>query len=473
MAAQAARRPNLTQLKLQAKELREAHRAGNASACTRIQNQLSRLSRSTDAEVRAYALTLREAQFVIARENGFESWATLRHRVETGPSEESFGPPSTKPSMDAEQARRFWGRAFMSDQQRPLTSAEDAFVAAAVIHGDTRWRWDAICDVAQMEALVQQEPSVLESIGPALVNITLSTRGCASALRYLLDHNVPFSIEEYRQKGGKRYEYDVVHEAAWAGCTDNLRVLFESGVADATGTANPHTGWPDNVSLLFWPAYFGTVDGRDGVALTKLLLEFGADPEVRVKGNGERGNTVLQETLSPGQRLEWNSGKREVARALIELGAHYDVLSACALDDLDRVREWARGQPDIALLMGEMNTTPLHWAARAGSIQCMEWLLNHGADTDAMTTTQRTPLHLAAENGATDAIGLLSEHGAELNAQDTKGRTPLHRAAYEGQAEAAEMLIALGASTTLRNRKGKTPFEVARKGAKYLKARAL
>ena len=471
MAAQAARRPNLTQLKLQAKELREAHRAGNASACTRIRNQLSRLVRSTDREVRAYALTLREAQFVIARENGFESWAALRHRVETGPSEEGFGPPSTKPAMDAEQTRRFWGRAFMSDQQRPLTSAEEAFAAAAVIHGDTRW--DASCDVARMEAVVQRESSVLKSIGPALVNITLSTRGCTAALRYLLDHNVPFLIEEYRQKEGKEYEYDVMHEAAWAGCTDNLRVLFESGVADATGTANPHTGWPDNVSLLFWPAYFGTADGRDGVALTKLLLEFGADPEVRVKGNGERGNTVLQEALSPGHRLEWNSGKREVARALIELGAHYDVLSACALDDLDRMRECAREQPDIALFMGEMNATPLHWAARAGSIQCMEWLLKHGADTDAMTTTQRTPLHLAAENGATDAIGLLSERGAELNAQDTKGRTPLHRAAYEGQAEAAEMLIALGASTTLRNRKGKTPFEVARKGAKYLKARAL
>ena len=43
MAAQATRSLNLTQLKLQAKELREAHRAGDTSACTRIQNHLPRL----------------------------------------------------------------------------------------------------------------------------------------------------------------------------------------------------------------------------------------------------------------------------------------------------------------------------------------------------------------------------------------------------------------------------------------------
>ncbi len=213
----------------------------------------------------------------------------------------------------------------MSDEERPLAFSEQALIAAAVIPGESRW--DGACDVERMAAVVRQDAAVLQSVGPALINITLSTRGCAPALKYLLERNVPFLIDEYRAKEGKEHEYDCVHEASWAGCTDNLRVLFESGVADATGTSNPHTGWPDNVSLLYWPAVFGgtgenTESKRDSSALTSLLLKHGADPEIRIKGNGERGNTALQEALSPGHKEEWENGKRQVALVLIDYGAH-------------------------------------------------------------------------------------------------------------------------------------------------------
>jgi hypothetical protein len=321
----------------------------------------------------------------------------------------------------------------MTDE-RPLTPAERALIAAAVIPGNSRW--DGTCDVDRMEAVVKHDPSVLHSIGPALVNVTLSTRGCAPALKFLLDRDVAFLIEEYRAKEGKQYEYDCVHEVSWAGCMENLRVLFESGVADASGTSNPHTGWPDNVSLLYWSAVFADASPRDGIAITRLLLKHGADPEVRFKGNGERGNTALQEALSPGHKDELVDGKRQVARVLIEYGAYYDVFSACAFDDIERLRECYAEHSDIALSTGEANMTPLHWAARIGAVRCAAWLL---------------------------------EHGADLDAQDRKGRTPLHRATYEGRVEAAEVLIVLGADTTIKMGSGKTAIEVARLGCKFLK----
>ncbi len=335
----------------------------------------------------------------------------------------------------------------MADEERPLKAAEEDLIAVTVTRGESRW--DGTCDVARMGALVDQNASVLDTIGPALVNITSSTRGCVDALRFLLERDVPFLIEEYRAKEGKQYEYDVMHEASWAGCVDNLRVLFESGVADATGTANPHTGWPDNVTLLYWPAVFGTANQRDGVRMTELLLEHGADPEIRIKGNGERGNTVLQEAVSPGADPHWTDGKREVAKVLLTSGAHYDVFSACALDDTDRLLERVEEDPDVATSLGEADTTPLHWAGRAGSLSCAEWLLNHGAQVNTRTKAKRTALHLAAENDAAEAIELLAEHNADLDVQDTKGRTPLHRATYQGQVNAAEALIGLGADTEI------------------------
>ena len=258
-----------------------------------------------------------------------------------------------------------------------------------------------------------------------------------------------------------RDRYNVLHEAR----AETARVVFQAGAADATGVApTVHTGWPNNVSLLYWPAVFG--GSEDAVEHVEVLLDYGADPEVRIQGNGERGNTVLQEAVSPyGPGQE---GKRRVAGKLIERGAFYDMLSACGLDDLKRVRECAR-EIDVITFRGEADMTPLHWAARSNALTCMKWLLDRGAEVEALTRAHNTPLHLAAERGAAEAVWLLVGRGADMSAQDRKGRTPLHRAAYNGHVEAAEALIVCGADTRIETRTGKTPLQLAQMDCRYLR----
>jgi hypothetical protein len=70
-------RPSLEQLRKQAKELLKAYQAGDASAIKRLRGHIRRLN---DAEQYASA-GLADAQLVLAREYGFESWARLVHHV--------------------------------------------------------------------------------------------------------------------------------------------------------------------------------------------------------------------------------------------------------------------------------------------------------------------------------------------------------------------------------------------------------
>lgn len=75
--------PNLQQLRKQAKRLLKMHRAGDADASARFVACLPRLSGVGASEVGQARLALADAQSVIAREYGFDSWARLAREVES------------------------------------------------------------------------------------------------------------------------------------------------------------------------------------------------------------------------------------------------------------------------------------------------------------------------------------------------------------------------------------------------------
>lgn len=73
--------PNLTHLKNQAKALRKSLKAGEPQAFKRLREALPHYQSQPDDALRA--LTLVEAQLVIAREYGFAGWVALREAVRT------------------------------------------------------------------------------------------------------------------------------------------------------------------------------------------------------------------------------------------------------------------------------------------------------------------------------------------------------------------------------------------------------
>lgn len=352
---------------------------------------------------------------------------------------------------------RVQGDFFSRDEPKlDLNPPEREMIIAAL--GKAPQQWEGSPNTSRMSELLSKNPDVLEKIGPRLLNTIIGMKGCGPAIAFLLEHDVPFRMPQD--------VYNSMHEAAWCDAVDSLQALFESGVVDATcvSVKKPHLGWPDNISLMYWAAFRGSVE------MAALLIKYGVGKhhELRMKSNGERGETSLQEAVSP-EKIGSPEEHFTVAQLLIDDGAYYDIGSASALNDESRVKTLLNEDSSLAQKALEFDMTALHWSARAGAEDTLRLLLSRGADPNALNRSHRTPVQLAAEMNHAEVLALLAKAGADLNTQDKKGRTPLHRATYEGQVAAAEALLANGADPSITNRNGKTAFEIARKDAKIFK----
>jgi catechol 2,3-dioxygenase-like lactoylglutathione lyase family enzyme len=90
--------PKLDSFRRQAKQLVRWHREGNYSVAGRIRG-LSRYRELTDAAALALRFPLAEAQEVIAMENGYESWATLKAACQAVPGSDMPALQQGKPFL--------------------------------------------------------------------------------------------------------------------------------------------------------------------------------------------------------------------------------------------------------------------------------------------------------------------------------------------------------------------------------------
>ena len=75
-------RPNLHQIRQQAKDLLRAYGAGSADAISRIRSSIPRLKNASDQDVIAAVCTLQDMQYVLSVEYGFANWGELKAQVE-------------------------------------------------------------------------------------------------------------------------------------------------------------------------------------------------------------------------------------------------------------------------------------------------------------------------------------------------------------------------------------------------------
>lgn len=357
--------------------------------------------------------------------------------------------------------------AWTKRQRADMTPEEIAFVEAAMRDAPG----EACASVEEVRALLTRRPELIRSAGAAALTAAFVGTHTDALVDFLVANGARL------EHGPERWT--PLHQAAEEICRqarpaiDRFRIVFEHGLAAATAVAvkAPYRGTPGNRSLLHIVAFFGHPK------LAELLLKHGAAAVVE-RPLGRAGPTALQLAT---QMHHWRERREHTAQLLLAGGAYYDIFSASARNDSERLGELLRADAAAAQQRNGQGETPLHWAAWCGALECARQLLDAGAYINAAADNGKTPLHLAAgplnappgrpRPDNTEMVRLLLGNGAAVDASDNHARSPLHHAAYQGYSNAAEALLDAGANPRFRNTRGKTPLEVARRGAAHLRRR--
>ncbi|MBX3407583.1 MAG: ankyrin repeat domain-containing protein [Phycisphaeraceae bacterium] len=145
-----------------------------------------------------------------------------------------------------------------------------------------------------------------------------------------------------------------------------------------------------------------------------------------------------------------------------------EVVDAASVGNVDELRNVVAkyGAEFVRLEDDPVELTSLHWAAAAGNLDSVEYLLSDavGSDPNAARDNDFTPLHSAAMNGHARVCERLIRAGTGINVQtDPQRYAALHSAAYGGHEEAIRVLLANGADPTLKNYRGECPADTARR----------
>ena len=97
------------------------------------------------------------------------------------------------------------------------------------------------------------------------------------------------------------------------------------------------------------------------------------------------------------------------------------------------------------LVKNNFGFSPLHRVCQRGKKECVELLIDKGADINAQNNFGWTPLHIAARNGQKDIVELLIANGADVNIKNKGGLIPLDLAMNQGHKEIIELLRKHGA----------------------------
>ena len=191
--------------------------------------------------------------------------------------------------------------------------------------------------------------------------------------------------------------------------------------------------------------------------IVRILLEKGADPNLRAISAGHNGDNSNSQGETPLEAA-LETDDVPMVRVLIQHGVnlqqHQSVLHSTTSDRMLRLL-LEHGAPVDG--RNEDGVTYLQVAIENDDEEIVELLIERVANVNVTDEYGATPL---MQVESLDLMRLLIDRGANVNAADKEGQTALHRVVLEpGKFELAELLIAQGANVNARDNEGYTPLD--------------
>jgi ketosteroid isomerase-like protein len=245
-------------------------------------------------------------------------------------------------------------------------------------------------DDTEPEDDLTADPPLLRADGPMARKVTeVIHRGDAAALAALLREHATLARARIGDplRGQSRTLLHVLTD--WPGHFPDAAAKVAALVAAGADVNARFTG-PHGETPLHWAASSDDIDALDA------LLDAGAD--IEADGAVIAGGTAMADAVAFGQ---WN-----VARRLLERGAHTNLWQAAALGLADRVRDELTGTPPPAR---EDLDNALWCAAHGGQRQTAELLLDRGADAAWVGHDNLTPAQAAERSEAHELAAWLRQ----------------------------------------------------------------
>lgn len=476
-------RPDLDQLRRQAKELRAAVASGEPDAVARVDRLLPERSSG--------AITLAVAQFVMARERGYPSWAKLKEAVEASrrppPAvaeflaasvEDEAGDPRGLLHRDPSLGRSNLSvAAVLGDAEYIAERLRNDPAAALAVDHLRGWppllylcysKWHRI-EPARTPGMLRGAGMLLDAgASPDTNNGRGPFRGYRGALHGSVLRQNPALARLLLDRGADpNHDRLSLVVAAGNGDHETLQVLLDHGAvfnwdwavdtASEAGDAeavriflDAASRWSPEHARNLATTKIGDAARRDATDVVATLLSFGADP------NGTADQL-------PPLRLAVRAGAAEAPRLLMAAGAPDTatpvdhLLGACARGDRAAAEARLAEHPGLMGQLSDADQAPIVEFANRQDSAPVALMLDLGFAPDARNDGGETALHTAAYQGRATTVRLLLAHGADPEARDTRFEaTPLafatvgsgeHPNADGEWPDSVRALLAAGAST--------------------------
>lgn len=406
--------PDLEYYRKQAKHLQHTYETGDAAAQARVADVLG--------DRAAGRFLLSDAQFVLAQEHGFRTWAEFRAHI---------------------QSRSTTG-------DRPVSRLAGIGPGIYASMADvllTDLRRNAPGALQRLRAYVPRHSAATDTSTAELrdARLIIAREAGFQTWRELMSF-AEKSVRDLRERQEKQRRLRPQAEALLAGDTDRLAQLTAEQADTLLQMLASHEAIPGarlDEELGVPPAAVDVLIGKatdldlplaraaryNRVEYVRLLLGAGADPGTRT-----RGTTPLENAIY--------SGATQVVDLLAEHGIVPQALwtyAACGRLDLVRACFDADGRlrPDAASPRPnpadagpfppripatddpqEIIAEAFVHACQHGRTEVVRWFLDHGVSPDAAPYFGRTGLHWAIPNGHLEVIRLLLQRGADPSIRD-------------------------------------------------------